>query len=477
MLAALRSGAADRGELWQNAAAVAATLPPPTPGSMVTFAFGHDRAAFAAALLGTWLAGHGAALPENDRRDCVVPVLDRSESVAFLHDTGVGRGVDVPRLLSASRAVTEVPPMPPGEPGRIVLETHSHRGDGSVRVLRWTADELAALIDSLLERLPLAAGTVLVHGFTPTFLPAVLVGLLAPLRAGGSCLVDAPCTADELAHAVRESGSAIVLCSSGQLRSLAASPAGALQSVRHVAVDGALSDAADSLRARHDVTVEAVFDDEADPAETCAERLLAIAGVEDAAVAEVAADDVTLVAVVGSEAALARARAAAADVLPPGRGLVVRAVPALRRGPNGRIPYGDLCALFGRGRDGGVVTRELEWRELPAGADGGRRFGATIPERYAFFEGHFATYPVVAGGVQLHELVMPCVRACGLDHGELRQLDQIKFLGRISPGDVVEVGLRQGAGGRIEFEICCGDRRCTTGRLTFAARMKETGAQ
>lgn len=485
MLAALRSaavrgtvargadGALGADELWQNAAVVASRLPEPAPGSMVTFAFGRDRSAFAASLMGTWLAGHGAALPENDRRDCVVPVMSRPESVAFLHDTGVGRGIDVSRLLAAAPDEVELPDVP-DDPARVVLETHTARCDGQVQVETWTAAELLAAVDEIVENLQLGPGTVVAHGFSPAFRDAVLAGLLAPLRAGGSFLLGDPATAEELARAARTSGASAVLCTPRQLRALAAMPSGALQSVDLVACSAVPGEAAaEALREHHDVTVGAIFDAVPELAEQCVDRLLAVEGIDDAAVARLPGDAAVLIAIVGAESAMLSARSAAAAVFDESAELVVRAVEELPRGPNDRLAFGDLCALTGRGRDGMPVTREIEWRAAPVDDDGAHRFFARIPERFAFFEGHFTTYPVLAGGVQLQELVLPCVRTAEPRFGELARLDAIKFLARIAPKDEIEVRIRfagggEGADDRAQFEIWCGDTRCTTGKLTFA---------
>ncbi len=488
MLAALRSaeivgtvalgaeGALGADELWHNAAVIAARLPAPSPGSMVTFAFGHDRAAFAAALLGTWFAGHGAALPENDRRDYVVPVMNLPESVAFLHDTGVGRGIDVSRLLAGEQRAVALPDLPglpglPEDPERVVLATHTAASDGQTQVQSWTASQLLAVVDGIVESLQLAAGAVVAHGFTPAFLPAVLAGLLAPLRAGGSFVLGRLATAEELASAARTSDASVVLCTPRQLRALASLPSGALQSVDLVVCGGGLPvSAAEALREHHDVAVGAILEGEPDPAEECVEQLLAIDGIEDAAVARLQGDSAALVAVVGSESRLLSARSVAAAVFDENVELLVRTVQDLPHGPNDRVPFGDLCARFGRGRDGMPVTRELEWRALPADDDGVQRYQTRIPDRFTFFEGHFTTYPVLAGGVQLQELVLPCVRVAEPRIGALQRLDAIKFLARIAPADEVEVSIRvDDDASRVQCEIWCGDTRCTTGKLSFTS--------
>jgi 3-hydroxymyristoyl/3-hydroxydecanoyl-(acyl carrier protein) dehydratase len=94
-----------------------------------------------------------------------------------------------------------------------------------------------------------------------------------------------------------------------------------------------------------------------------------------------------------------------------------------------------------------------------------RRFRALIPERYAFFEGHFPSYPVLAGIVQLHELVLPCARLAGHRLHRVRRLRNLKFLARIVPGDEVDVLVRTIDGMTIGFEVLRGTTLCSTGRL------------
>ena len=62
-----------------------------------------------------------------------------------------------------------------------------------------------------------------------------------------------------------------------------------------------------------------------------------------------------------------------------------------------------------------------------------------IPDNYVFYEGHFTDYPVLAGGAQLHELVLPCLRLLCATLPPLEKLDNIKFLARVQPGDLIDV--------------------------------------
>ncbi len=95
-------------------------------------------------------------------------------------------------------------------------------------------------------------------------------------------------------------------------------------------------------------------------------------------------------------------------------------------------------------------------------------FRTRVPEDYPYFEGHFHSYPVLAGAVQLHELVLPCLRRARPGGGQLSALSGLKFPSRIAPGDTVDVtlGFRDGSH-EVDFRIDRDTVRCTHGRLTL----------
>ena len=192
--------------------------------------------------------------------------------------------------------------------------------------------------------------------------------------------------------------------------------------------------------------------------------LLARDGVEDAAVVH-GSDGRPRVAVCGPSAEAVAAEAAD-----------VTALAAIPRDPNGQPLRAELCLLFGLGRDGQPVTRELAWRALGC-ADDEACWQTDLPEDYLFYEGHFDGYPVLAGGVQLHELVLPRLRASTRALPALEQLDGVKFLARFVPGETIDLTLRRQADPRkVTFEIRRGETRCTTGRLQFAAEVSPFAA-
>jgi uncharacterized membrane protein len=144
---------------------------------------------------------------------------------------------------------------------------------------------------------------------------------------------------------------------------------------------------------------------------------------------------------------------------------------------NGLLAYALMGLLF-------ATERVLRWRRFGPGSSTAlaweplavRRvdarsihsFRTRLPEDYAFFAGHFPGYPVLAGAVQLHELILPCLRRVRPEAGPLERLTGLKFPKRICPGDALEVrlGLNDDRG-EVEFEILRGEVRCTQGRLSL----------
>lgn len=91
-----------------------------------------------------------------------------------------------------------------------------------------------------------------------------------------------------------------------------------------------------------------------------------------------------------------------------------------------------------------------------------------VPDNYAFFEGHFPGYPVLAGAVQLHEFVLPCLARLLPEAFTLTGLSGLKFPRRIRPGDRVEVRLVLAEQAPdVAFELCVEGERCTHGRLAL----------
>ena len=212
-----------------------------------------------------------------------------------------------------------------------------------------------------------------------------------------------------------------------------------------------------------------------------ASAALSVDAVEDAAATAVA--DTTgrgqrvLLAVAGDGVDLSHVRDALAarfDASTLPRSL--KHLQRLPREANGKLLRAELLRVFGLAADGQPLVAELDWSEPQAEDmhEPGRhevRFSATLPERYVMFQGHFPGYPVLAGAVQLTELVLPCVQRVRPGLRGLRELKGLKFTKRLAPGDPVTVVLRWTAqtDDRIDFEIRRDAVLCSSGKMRFGA--------
>lgn len=204
-------------------------------------------------------------------------------------------------------------------------------------------------------------------------------------------------------------------------------------------------------------------------------------GVDDAAVAAVPASEgrehQLVAAVVADESKLPELRARMLERFEPS--VVPRriiAVPELPREANGKLQRARLLRLFRLDAHGKPVNFALDWSEPTRGArvEDAREtcaFTVEVPTNYAFYDGHFPGYPVLAGAVQLHELVLPAIARAFPGLGPVAELSGIKFTGRILPGDAVVVRVERERGREhVAFDIARDGTPCTSGRISFHAQ-------
>ena len=586
-------GAGDRhaGDLLRDAAAVAAGLPAPTPGSHVLLVLEQDRYTLAAAMLGAWLAGHAVAFPPHGRRAGVAFVLTRPEIVALVHDTQAGGHLQVATLLARPVAT---PPAALRWPEGPIWTWFRLADDGQgVVPFAQTAAQVQAECRALLERLPALRGARITAQAEPFAPAAILLGILLPLLGGGSferrpadatgdVLVTTP--AGELADggfvtATSElAGRGLVPTPAGELagEGLVPTPAGALAgeglvptATSELAGGEPVPTPAGELAGEGLVPVRArpwdfavyatdLGDDPRLPAELppqaaalwqsaatgslatrtagtawdplpgvdvapgSSERLQAqvswgpqpsvhgprkirataggfeIAGrpedrpgapgaaaLERAALAQPGVRDVVATlrdtgeileafvwAAGSTDADALRARLEAVLVAVPAQ-LHLALDPRLPREPEGGVPRWRVLRRFGRGHDGELRADAL--RIAPAE----RRPGDDVPEiattevdvpsDYRWFVGHFDGYPILAGVIQLHELVVPVAREVWPQLGDVRELQKLKFLGRIVPGDRLSLTLRLDPRTlACDFSLDKSEQPCSAGRLCFA---------
>jgi 3-hydroxymyristoyl/3-hydroxydecanoyl-(acyl carrier protein) dehydratase len=449
------------GELAAAVVALAAELP---EGACVAFAFEHDSMAFAVALLACWRRGCVPLLPPNARRPGVAAALQRATQGAFLHDTGAGTGIHVPRCLGTTPAMREPLAVPFG-----AVQLGELTADGNLTVREVPADLVARATEGAVADLHLVAGQSVANLFRPAFGPALALGTLGPLAArcrqvwfAGGQSGAVPASPDRRA--------AVWLAPTPWwrrvARALGSSPPQRVATC-DVPLDGPSRNwlAAQGCDLAHGSALE--------PPQTLPGSVVAALdacwqmGAVDAAVVERTlpgqAAPCTFVLAAGAElddAALAAALRT--------QGSSVSAVaPSLPRDSDGRLADADLLRCLGRLPDGQLPLRELEWQWQ---VDGAQVVGTTtVPAHYHAFAGHFIGYPLLNGAVQLHDLVLPALRRAHGAAAHLIELQDLKFQARIGPGAALTITVTTVAAEQIEYTIVCAGTRCSTGRARFAA--------
>jgi acyl-coenzyme A synthetase/AMP-(fatty) acid ligase len=197
-------------------------------------------------------------------------------------------------------------------------------------------------------------------------------------------------------------------------------------------------------------------------------RLREISGVVDAAVVAV---DVPgprqhelLAAVVAPDLDVPALRAALLRWLEP---VAVprrfRIVSALPREDNGKLVRARVLALFSNSEPSeGLRTS----RDSSAPARVVVPFH--VPADWKFFRGHFADYPILAGVVQLREIVLREATSRWSELGGLRRITGLKFKKPIAPGDDLDIELGRSEPGRVTFALRRGPEVMSSGALEFA---------
>ncbi len=153
----------------------------------------------------------------------------------------------------------------------------------------------------------------------------------------------------------------------------------------------------------------------------------------------------------------------------PRRILCVDALPV---DENGKKPRDLLLQLFGLQGDGRPTNWTLEWGVPSISHEGEKEsfeISVRVPQDYAWFEGHFEQYAVLAGAAQLKELILPMVARAFPELGSVASMSRIKFSGRITPGNSLTVRVERGVKkAQVAFEIRKESEVCSRGILTLA---------
>jgi acyl-coenzyme A synthetase/AMP-(fatty) acid ligase len=203
------------------------------------------------------------------------------------------------------------------------------------------------------------------------------------------------------------------------------------------------------------------------------ERMLrAIEGVRDAAALAVSTDAArgteVWAAVAGQDLTQSAIREALLQqldpVLLPRRLRIVDQLPA---GDNGKPTRAMLLSLFDPegGRRDLTLTRRAHERTPSAELV---ELEGEVPSDLFWFRGHFESYPILPGVVQLNQLVMAECRRLWPELGGLRRLLRVKFRKRIGTGDRIALRLkREHAGRAVGYEITLAGESCSSGTLEF----------
>lgn len=484
------AGDRSAGDLARDVLALAATLPPAEPGSLVLLVFAEDRYAFAAALLASWAAGHGVLIPPDTRRESVGPLQKAPGVVGLFHDTKAGADVQVERLLAEAQA-HEIPdaitPLAPPDTAAAVFASSA----GSQRA--WSGGELMAAARAVAAAGGLD-GRVLVS-VSPLTAYGLIAGVLAPLCAGGAfsrglgtaagdALTTAPTVVTVPAHLrtarfLGPPGPVLAAAREAEAVLLPAElpPGPAASGLKVRAIAGLVSRDASLMPNR---------------TKQIARALIGEAGAVDAAAWALPCapgESPRLLAAAGSPSlspASARSALEGAGILGVERVISVTEIP---RDLLGRLDPVRFLRLFGLGPSGETLATALAFSPVSIRENEGRTEATTaveVPADYAYYAGHFPGYPIMAGVVQLHELVMPAIATARPGLGELRGVSNVKFHKRILPGDTLELRLSWPSDQRpadsvpgadlepqteleirIDFEIRRADRLCAAGRLAY----------
>ena len=451
-----------RASLLADAATLARELPPARAGSHVLVVCQHDAYAFLVALLAAWQSDHAVALPPDHQRETTASILAREETVALMHDTGAGRPIQI-GLALANATESHVSELALVVPTDRLAATHFERNDAGNLVPRSiTHGQLLERVDESVRAEPWHPGTRVATTVLPACHDGLAMGLLAVLRCGARIERRMGPGPDSLCTIATESIDGLLTAPCHWRRLTRQYPA-----------------AANAIAQRRVLEPRRDAENPTGDAETNSLRILGSTLSELECVADVGIVTVTARAeprqtLIAVELMLG----AADDALDSVRARVsghpnadIRVVAALDRDARGELDRVATLRRFGRQPDGSALNRQLDWgsrEEHPGGTGTEHRFSVHVPHDYAWYQGHFPGHPIMAGVVQLHELVLPCVRQQWPEREDPTQYSRMKFTNRISPGDEIVVVVRaRPDDSAIEFELRRGKTVCSGGRLHF----------
>jgi 3-hydroxymyristoyl/3-hydroxydecanoyl-(acyl carrier protein) dehydratase len=94
----------------------------------------------------------------------------------------------------------------------------------------------------------------------------------------------------------------------------------------------------------------------------------------------------------------------------------------------------------------------------------------TIPTNLGYFRGHFDEVPILAGVVQLQQLVLRETRLRYPELSVLSRLSRVKFKRLNSPGEVMDLTLERRSELTVLFSLEVAGQPAASGLLTFLPR-------
>lgn len=150
----------------------------------------------------------------------------------------------------------------------------------------------------------------------------------------------------------------------------------------------------------------------------------------------------------------------------------IKAVDELPREDNGKLSRGQLLRIFNLDEEGNPLQWDLHWHETAPGSGNveplrDEIFAMSVPSNYAWFDGHFPGYPVLAAAVQLQEILRPALNSMFGDALQITSLSRLKFTGRILPGDELKLHIIAKGPGDASFRISNDREICSSGNVHF----------
>jgi 4-coumarate--CoA ligase (photoactive yellow protein activation family) len=209
-------------DLEADARRLAAHLSRFPPGAVVLIC--SDRYHFAAALLGTWAAGHALRLPPNPQPEAIKASLSSADVCAFLHDReGAPDGTFIPALLSGPVPPTPLA-LPPLEATRVDMTTSG--STGAHQVMHKTGAQLVREGKLVGEMFSVPPSARVLSTVPPHHIYGLLWSVLMPLQAGAAMVREGPLHAAEITAALARNGATHLVSVPAHLAALAAADRG-----------------------------------------------------------------------------------------------------------------------------------------------------------------------------------------------------------------------------------------------------------